>query len=120
MQSISTASTVEAIKNNTFIFQEDWERNWSAQPLPGRPYYVGRPKAESGWPYAVQWSPRRRQLCLWPFLDGRSPASRQEPRPRKLNVATARRLTRLIRQKLGASTAVHSEKKHCVCACNCC
>jgi hypothetical protein len=120
MQSISTASIVEAIKSSTFIFQEDWERNWSAQPLPGRTYYVGRPKESSGWQYAIQWSPRKRQLSIWTFPDAGTPERVQETRKRRLSVAAARRLTRLIRQKLGTRTAEHSDKKHCVCACSCC
>lgn len=96
MKSVTVKSVYQHILNKCFNWEEDWERNWNAQPV--AILFVGKPK-----PYGctagfnIQWSPKRRKLTIWS-----SDRLDQGSIVKTLSPASARRLTRLIRRRLAS------------------
>ena len=116
MKSISTRSIVELIAKDAFVFQEDWERPWNAQPISGRRYFIGNPRSQSACQYTIQWSPRKRELSIWQVpLRSTDPGS-----TRKVAPSAARLLTSLIAAKLSLQAPAAVEKTGCKCHCKCC
>lgn len=116
MNSVTIKSIVESVTAGALLLSEDWERPWSAQPIPGRRYFVGTPRPGSGCEYTIQWSPRTRTLSAW-----RTPLkSDDQGWSKRVSASTARVLTSLFGTKLNAQAQPSVEKTGCKCRCNCC
>lgn len=89
-----------------YEFEEDWQRNWNAQPL--APVYTGR---HSVW-NDFRWQPRTRVLTMQIGGDDSSISIR-------LSKADAQTLTETIKRKLVEQEAVRSKQRHCpTCKCH--
>ena len=113
MKSVSIKSIVDLIARDTFLFQEDWERPWSAQPIRGRRYFIGNPRPQSPCQYNIQWQPRKRELSVWRIpLRSNHPGSTMKVAP-----SAARLLTSLIAAKFSSQALPTVEKTGCRCKC---